>query len=76
MTKEQILELASHHLYHSDAGCCYPDWSASEDQLLNFAREIWLKGHWEGGHDVSNDIDMELKECQDKLNSIRAILND
>lgn len=68
MTKEEILELAHKHFLSYDA-----EWWGKEE---DFAREIWLKGHWEGGNDVSNDNDNALKECQDKLNSILAIIND
>lgn len=50
MTEDEIFELASQFLEkgeHTDDGHCAPDWSADNESLLKFAREIYAKGQQE-----------------------------
>lgn len=48
---KRILEIASTVLEkgeHSDDGYCAPDWAATDEQLLKFARALYAEGYEEG----------------------------
>lgn len=59
MTDKQIIEIASQFLTrgtHSDTGWCdIPDWTAEEEDLIKFAREIYSKAYSAGHRDGYDD---------------------
>lgn len=53
ISEKRILEIASSFLEkgdHSDDGHCAPDWAATEEKLLEFARTLYAEGY-ENGYD-------------------------
>ena len=52
MTEEQIFELAKEHLdcfdFDSGADCAWTDFTATREQLIEFARAIYEEGYDDG----------------------------
>lgn len=51
MGDSRILQIASDFLekgMHSDDGTCEPDWAATEEQLIEFARSVYSEGYEDG----------------------------
>ncbi|MFZ9741496.1 MAG: hypothetical protein ACO3CQ_06350, partial [Candidatus Nanopelagicaceae bacterium] len=51
MTEEQILELASQHLY---CNVSVVEWSGKSEDILNFARAIYEEGYDDGCYRATN----------------------